>query len=86
MSPVAFSLLCAVSVASPFGHCFYLEHGADITATNNEGYTALGLAVSLGNKNGKLTVLSTCCIRVRVYSWNTWESSNALFDQSHFLL
>ncbi|KAK2548548.1 Ankyrin repeat family A protein 2 [Acropora cervicornis] len=62
-----------------------LEHGADITATNNEGYTALGLAVSLGNKNGKLTVLFTCCIRVRVYSWNTWKSSNTLFDQSHFL-
>ena len=32
----------------------WLEHGADLTATNNEGYTALGLAVGVGNKNGKL--------------------------------
>ena len=31
----------------------YLEHGADLTATNNEGYTALSLAVGVGNKNGK---------------------------------
>ena len=31
----------------------YLEHGADLTATNNEGNTALSLAVGVGNKNGE---------------------------------
>ena len=30
-----------------------VEHGADLTATNNEGHTALSLAVGVGNKNGK---------------------------------
>lgn len=29
------------------------EHGADLTATNNEGQTAMSLAVGVGNKNGK---------------------------------
>lgn len=28
-----------------------LEHGADLTATNNEGHTALSLALGVGNKN-----------------------------------
>ncbi|EDO33609.1 predicted protein [Nematostella vectensis] len=28
-----------------------LEHGADLTATNNEGQTALAIAVGMGNKN-----------------------------------
>lgn len=32
---------------------FALEHGADLTATNNEGHTALSLAVGVGNKNGE---------------------------------
>ena len=34
----------------------YLEHGADLTATNNEGHTALSLAVGVGNKNGESLV------------------------------
>ena len=34
----------------------YIEHGADLTATNNEGHTALSLAVGVGNKNGKSLV------------------------------
>lgn len=33
------------------------EHGADLTATNNEGQTAMSLAVGVGNKNGKFTVI-----------------------------
>ncbi|KAL9982185.1 hypothetical protein ACROYT_G010996 [Oculina patagonica] len=28
-----------------------MQHGADLTATNNEGHTALSLAVGVGNKN-----------------------------------
>ena len=33
------------------------EHGADLTATNNEGQTAMSLAVGVGNKNGKFTFI-----------------------------
>ena len=33
------------------------EHGADLTATNNEGQTAMSLAVGIGNKNGKFTFI-----------------------------
>lgn len=33
------------------------EHGADLTATNNEGQTAMSLAVGIDNKNGKFTFI-----------------------------
>lgn len=36
---------------------FMQEHGADLTATNNEGQTAMSLAVGVGNKNGKFTFI-----------------------------
>ena len=36
---------------------FMQEHGADLTATNNEGQTAMSLAVGIGNKNGKFTFI-----------------------------
>ena len=41
----------------------YLEHGADLTATNNEGHTALSLAVGVGNKNGE------SLIEKKIWQW-----------------
>ena len=87
VSPMACSLLCVIYCSIlPLYIVSFVEHGADITATNNEGYTALSLAVSLGNKNGKFSELSFCCIRVSAYFWNVGKPSTALFDQSHFLI
>ena len=49
--------ICYISNLIVFNYnLFYLEHGADLTATNNEGHTALSLAVGVGNKNGESPV------------------------------